>query len=73
MSLSLDSALTCKDLMMVYESRGKPTNVIFHSDQGSHYASRKFRQTIWRYQLTQSMNRWVNCWDNGPMERFSEV
>jgi len=70
MSLSPDSALTCKALMMAYESRGKPTEVIFHSDQGSHYTSRKFRQSIWRYQLTQSMSRRGNCWDNAPMERF---
>ena len=43
MSHSPDSALTSKALMMAYESRGKPKNVIFHSDQGSHYTSRKFR------------------------------
>jgi putative transposase len=78
MSLSPDSALTCKALMMAYESRGKPprgkpTDVIFHSDQGSHYTSRKFRQSIWRYQITQSMSRRENCWDNAPMERFLEV
>jgi putative transposase len=28
--------------MMVYESRGKPKGVIFHSDQRTHYTSRKF-------------------------------
>lgn len=70
MSLSPDSALTCKALMMAYESRGKPSNVMFHSDQGSHYTSRKFRQLIWRYQIKQSMSRRGNCWDNSPMERF---
>ena len=59
--------------MMAYESRGKPTNVIFHSDQGSHYTNRKFRQIIWLYQITQSMSRRGNCWDNAPMELFSEV
>lgn len=61
MSLSPDSALTCKALMVAYESRRKPSNVIFHSDQGSHYTSRKFRQSIWRYQITQSMSRRGNC------------
>lgn len=70
MSLSPDSALTCKALRMAYESRGKPKGVMFHSDQGSHYTSRKFRQQLWRYQIKQSMSRRGNCWDNAPMERF---
>ena len=70
MSLSPDSQLTMQALIMAYERRGKPKNVMFHSDQGSHYTSRKFRQLIWRYQLTQSMSRRGNCWDNSPMERF---
>jgi len=55
---------------MAFESRGKPKNIMFHSDQGSHYTSRQFRQKIWRYRMTQSMSRRGNCWDNSPMERF---
>lgn len=70
LSNSPDSELTMRALMMAYESRGKPKDVIFHSDQGTHYTSRKFRQRLWRYQITQSMSRRGNCWDNAPMERF---
>jgi len=70
LSNSPDSELTMQALMMAYESRGKPKGVIFHSDQGTHYTSRKFRQRLWRYQVTQSMSRRGNCWDNAPMERF---
>lgn len=70
MSYSPDSQLTGKALKMAYESRGKPSNVLFHSDQGSHYTSRKYRQTLWRYQIKQSLSRRGNCWDNSPMERF---
>ena len=70
MSLSPDSELTSKALTMAFESRGKPTGLMFHSDQGCHYTSRKFRQRLWRYQITQSMSRRGNCWDNAPMERF---
>ena len=44
MSLSPDSQLTGKALTIAYESRGKPKGVMFHSDQGSHYTSRKYRQ-----------------------------
>jgi putative transposase len=70
MSLSPDSELTGRALSMAYEFRGRPKDVMFHSDQGCHYTSRKFRQYLWRYQIKQSMSRRGNCWDNAPMERF---
>ncbi|WP_157915063.1 integrase core domain-containing protein, partial [Escherichia coli] len=44
--------------------------VMFHSDQGSHYTSRQYRQALWRCRIKQSMSRRGNCWDNAPMERF---
>ena len=69
-SESPDSELTCAALRMAYESRGNPDNVMFHSDQGCHYTSLKYRQQLWRYHMTQSMSRRGNCWDNAPMERF---
>ena len=70
MSLSPDTNLTGRALSMAFEARGRPKNVIFHSDQGSHYTSLQYRQLLWRYQLEQSMSRRGNCWDNSPMERF---
>jgi len=70
LSNSPDSELTAKALTMAYESRGRPEDVLFHSDQGSHYTSIKFRQHLWRYRINQSMSRRGNCWDNSPMERF---
>lgn len=70
LSRSPDSALTKRALEMAYESRGRPTGVLFHSDQGCQYTSLAFRQLLWRYRITQSMSRRGNCWDNSPMERF---
>lgn len=70
MSLSPDSKLTGKALSMAFESRGNPQDVMFHSDQGSHYTSRYYRQLLWRYRIKQSLSRRGNCWDNSPMERF---
>lgn len=70
MSFSPDSSLTGKALTMAWEARGKPTGVMYHSDQGSHYTSREFRRLLWRYRIKQSMSRRGNCWDNSPMERF---
>jgi putative transposase len=69
-SLSPDSELTKKALTMAFESRGEPTGVMFHSDQGCQYTSLAFRQHLWRYQMVQSMSRRGNCWDNAPMERY---
>ncbi|HFH2891476.1 TPA: IS3-like element IS222 family transposase [Pseudomonas aeruginosa] len=65
-----DAELVIKALDMAYEQRGKPQQVLFHSDQGSQYASRLFRQRLWRYRMQQSMSRRGNCWDNSPMERL---
>lgn len=70
MSYSPDSNLTSKALTMAFESRGKPEDLMYHSDQGTHYTSVKFRQLLWRYKIKQSLSRRGNCWDNSPMERF---
>ncbi len=70
MSFSPDSKLIIKALEMAWEARGKPAGVMFHSNQGSHYTSRQFRQLLWRCLIRQSMSRHGNCWDNSPMERF---
>jgi len=70
MSNSPDSELTAKALRLAVESRGRPKELMFHSDQGCHYTSLKFRQTLWRFQIKQSMSRRGNCWDNAPTERF---
>lgn len=39
-SHSPDSALTGKALTMTYESRGRSSGVMFHSDKGCHYTSK---------------------------------
>ncbi|WP_342624539.1 IS3 family transposase [Pseudomonas alkylphenolica] len=65
-----DADLVIKTLDMAYEQRGRPQSVLFHSDQGSQYGSRSFRQRLWRYRFKQSMSRRGNCHDNAPMERL---
>jgi len=67
---SPDTDLTCAALRVGYESRGRPKNVMFHSDQGCHYTSIQYRQMLWHYRIKQSMSRRGNCWDNAVMERF---
>lgn len=70
LSHSPNSALTARALTMAYQSRNPSHGVLFHSDQGSHYTSLKFRQQLWRYRMRQSMSRRGNCWDNAVVERF---
>lgn len=70
MSDKADASLATKALDHAWEQRGRPKKVMFHSDQGSQYASKKFRQRLWRYRMVQSMSRRGNCWDNAPMERL---
>jgi len=65
-----NSKLTADALNMAFISRGNPSNVLFHSDQGCHYTSKEFRDYLLRYEIEQSMSRKGNCWDNAPMERF---
>lgn len=43
---------------------------IFHSDRGSQYASDDFRDALEALQMTASMSRKGNCWDNAVAESF---
>ena len=70
MSAKPDADLVIKALDRAYEMRGRPQGVLFHSDQGSQYGSRSFRQRLWRFRMVQSMSRRGNCYDNAPMERL---
>ena len=42
---------------------GNQSGLLFHSDQGSQYASSAFRDVLQEYGITSSMSRRGNCWD----------
>lgn len=65
-----DSQLTQDALTMAWNSRGRPSGVLFHSDQGTQYSSYSYRATCARYGMTASMSRKGNCWDNAVTERL---
>jgi len=54
----------------VIRDRRLELGLMFSSDQGSRYASRRFRRVPWRYRVTQSVSHRGICWDNAPMERL---
>lgn len=70
LSNSPNTDLTEAALTMAFELRGRPAQLMFHSDQGVHYTSEQYRQKLTDYGIKQSMSRRGNCWDNSPMERF---
>ena len=45
-------------------------NLMFHSDQGTQYSSKAFIDYCSKNNITQSMSRKGNCWNNAVMERF---
>ncbi|PZD70246.1 hypothetical protein C1752_15938 [Acaryochloris thomasi RCC1774] len=44
--------------------------LVFHSDRGSQYASTDYRAELERSDITCSMSRRANCWDNAVAESF---
>jgi len=63
-STKSDADLIIKALNMAYELHGRPQDVLFHSDQGSEYGSRNFRQRLWRYlasALVRQHNSGLRC------------
>ncbi|MFP1909125.1 IS3 family transposase [Lonsdalea quercina] len=69
MSSSPDAELVCRAMRNALETRSIERRLLFHSDQGGQYRSRKYRQLLWRHGAMQSMSRRGNCLDNSPMER----
>lgn len=70
MSSSPNAALVCKAFDMAVFRRRKPRAFIFHSDRGSQYASFKFRNRLKQLNITCSMSRKANCYDNSVVESF---
>jgi transposase InsO family protein len=44
--------------------------LLIHSDQGWHYQMKKYQHTLSEHNITQSMSRKGNCYDNAVMENF---
>ena len=55
--------------MALYERQPDP-GLLHHSDRGSQYASEQIRALLDTYQITVSMSRTGNCYDNAVLESF---
>jgi len=70
LSERLDTPLVVAALQMAINLRQPTAAVIVHSDRGSQYASRVYRQTLAAHGLIASMSRSGNCYDNAHIESF---
>jgi putative transposase len=57
-------------LNMALAQRKPEAGLIFHSDQGSVYASSDYRDLLQANSVRPSMSRKGNCWDNAVAESF---
>jgi len=62
--------VVCLALQMALHRRVPPANLIHHSDHGSQYTSRTFRELLAQHQIQLSMGSTGDCFDNAAMESF---
>src|SRR4051794_15108112 len=64
------TAQVADGLLMAVWRRGKPKELLHHSDQGSQYSSEQFQRLMADSGIVCSMSRSGNVWDNAAMESF---
>lgn len=70
MSSRLTRQLPLAALEMATGRRRPRTSILHHSDRGSQYASKDYRQALSEEGFAVSMSRRGNCYDNAPVESF---
>lgn len=70
MSSRMKAQLVCDALRMAIWRRRPLAGLIHHSDRGSQYASKEFRQLLDVHGFKGSMSRKGDCWDNAVVESF---
>ena len=70
MSAAMTSELVTDALVMAIWRRGRPKEVLHHSDRGSQYTSEAFQRLLAEHGVTCSLSRSGNVWDNAAMESF---
>ncbi|MEM5528014.1 IS3 family transposase [Gammaproteobacteria bacterium AS21] len=66
----MTTSLVNKALIKPYNLRQPPKGLVFHSDRGSQYTSKRFRKLLLTYGIRSSMGDVGACWDNAVVERF---
>jgi putative transposase len=68
--LENSQALVNKTIQQATQKEKVTAGLILHSDQGHQYTSQAYFVLTHEYNITASMSRRGNCWDNAPMENF---
>lgn len=66
----METSLCMAAMNQMVVTRGCLQGAIHHSDRGSQYASKAYRQALENVGMRQSMSRKGNCWDNAVAESF---
>lgn len=66
----IDTDLLLKAFWMAWRLRRPLKGLMFHSDRGVQYCSKRFRNVLRSLGVIQSMSRKGNCWDNACSESF---
>ena len=56
--------------LMAIWKRKPAKGLVWHTDQGSQYASKSHRDVLKTHHIAQSMSRKGDCWDNAVAESF---
>lgn len=70
MDINMKAPLCTSALNNAMKRYGKTEGLIVHSDRGSQFTSRLFRETLSNKGLRQSMGRTGSCFDNARTESF---
>ena len=70
MSATTTAQLVADALLIAVWRRGKPRELLHHSDQASQYSSEQFQRLMADSGIACSMSRSGNVWDNAAMESF---
>ncbi|BBE33310.1 hypothetical protein SmB9_09680 [Sphingosinicella microcystinivorans] len=70
---SIDARLAMAALKVALESRRPPPGLIHHSDRGSQYAARAYREILTAHEIAGSMSRRGNPYDNAKAESFMKT
>nr|WP_143017541.1 IS3 family transposase [Catalinimonas alkaloidigena] len=70
MQSTLERSLVVNALKMALKNRRPTAELLHHSDRGSQYASQEYQQLLALAEVSCSMSRKGNCWDNAPVESF---
>src|SRR6476620_1264337 len=70
MSAAMTAELVTDALVMAIWRRGRPRELLHHSDRGSQYTSEAFQRLMAEHGVACSLSRSGNVWDNAAMESF---